>query len=266
MVSKTQQRPIVIKIGGSTLGSNDTTFQDVATLQQRGMPVVIVHGGGAVISSWLSKIGVKATFVRGLRVTDAATLEVVVAVLGGLVNKQIVADLQACGVKAVGISGVDAGIMKGKMLDPELGFVGGVTHVDAQPVLDMLRLGYIPVVAPVALQPAQGASSTWSFLNLNADTAAGELAVGLDAGRLLFLTDVEGILDSAKKLIHRLTPANAKALISSGVVGGGMIPKVEACLTALSSAPNAQIIDGRVPHALLECVSGKAMGTLVERG
>lgn len=265
MSTSNRQKPVVVKIGGSTLGANDTTFQDVAALQRRGTPVVVVHGGGKVITDWMQKLGVQARFVRGLRVTDAPSLEVVVAVLCGLVNKQLVADMAAAGARALGMSGVDGGMLGGRVLDPELGYVGEVTHVEPKPVLDVLAAGYVPIIAPVALNRA-ATKGTPAFLNVNADTAAGELAAALGAERLIFLTDVEGVLDGDKKLVRRLAPTGAKALISSGVVGGGMIPKLEACLKALTSAPCAQIIDGRIPNALMDALAGRQAGTLVERG
>lgn len=265
MSASNRQKPVVVKIGGSTLGANDTTFQDVAALQRRGTPVVVVHGGGKVITDWMQKLGVQARFVRGLRVTDAPSLGVVVAVLCGLVNKQLVADMAAAGARALGMSGVDGGMLGGRVLDPELGYVGEVTHVEPKPVLDVLEAGYVPVIAPVVMNHA-AAKGTPAFLNVNADTAAGELAAALGAERLIFLTDVEGVLDGDKKLVRRLAPTGAKALISSGVAGGGMIPKLEACLKALSSALCAQIIDGRTPNALMDALAGKQAGTLVERG
>jgi acetylglutamate kinase len=226
---------------------------------------VVVHGGGKVITDWMGKLGIKATFVRGLRVTDAPSLEVVVAVLGGLINKQLVAEFQAAGAKAIGISGVDGGVLRGAIRDPDLGYVGDVKQVEPGPVLDVLGAGYVPVVAPVAVQQGERGGVSTQFLNVNADTAAGEVAAAIGADRLVFLTDVEGVLDREKRLVSRLTPQQAQAMIDSGVAGGGMIPKLEACLRALQSGPHAQILDGRVPHALLDAVSGKQAGTLVVR-
>ncbi|MBM3946656.1 MAG: acetylglutamate kinase [SAR202 cluster bacterium] len=234
-------------------------------MQRQGVSVVVVHGGGKVITDWMQKLGVKARFVRGLRVTDAESLDVVVAVLGGLVNKQLVVDMMAAGVKAVGMSGADAGILSGRVLDPELGYVGEVTNVAAAPVLDVLAAGYVPVIAPVAVNHVR-ANGAPAFLNVNADTAAGEIAAVLGADRLVFLTDVEGVLDTQKRLMPRLTPSQARQVITSGVAGGGMIPKLEACLRSLDSAPCANIVDGRIPHMLLDVLNGKRTGTIVEQG
>lgn len=266
MSKRQARRPIVVKIGGSTLGSNDTTFQDLATLQRRNAQVVVVHGGGKVITEWMEKLGVQAKFVRGLRVTDAASLDVVVAVLGGLVNTQLVADMEAAGVRALGMSGADGGMLRGRALSEELGYVGEVTSVKAEPVMDVLAAGYVPVIAPVAVNQAPVASGTAAFLNVNADTAAGEISAALGSERLVFLTDVEGVLDAGKKLVPHLLPSQAREMIRSGVAGGGMIPKLGACLRSIEAGSCANIVDGRVPHALLGVLGGKPMGTLVERG
>ncbi|MBI4234271.1 MAG: acetylglutamate kinase [Chloroflexi bacterium] len=262
-MSSERKGPIVIKIGGSTLGNADTTLADVVTLQQRGTIPVVVHGGGKVISQWMERTGALPRFVRGLRVTDAPTLEVVVAVLTGLVNKQLVAAIQALGGRAVGLSGVDGGVLQARVLDPELGFVGEVTQVQAGPILELVRSGYIPVVAPVGIGCAEGTGPVATLLNINGDTAAGELAAALRARSLVFLTDVEGVMDSSRRVIPRLTAEQARALVAGGVVVGGMIPKVEACLKALPLVGVAQIVDGRRPHALLECMDGRTLGTQV---
>lgn len=254
---------IVVKIGGSTLGSHDTTLEDLAALQRQGVNAVVVHGGGKVITDWMEKQGVKPRFVRGLRVTDAPSLEIVVAVLAGLINKTLVASLNAYGARAVGISGADGGMLRAIVKDPELGLVGSVVEVHPEPIKAMLDAGFIPVIAPVAIQNGDGAGRTNSLLNINADTAAGEIAAALGAERLVFLTDVEGVLDSSRRLIPRLTERQARGLIASNVAAGGMIPKLEACLTALKDGGIAQIIDGRRPRALLETLSGGALGTRV---
>ncbi|MSQ12184.1 MAG: acetylglutamate kinase [Dehalococcoidia bacterium] len=257
-------KPVVVKIGGSTLGNNDTAFQDIAALQRQGTPVVVVHGGGKVISEWQARSGTQARFVRGLRVTDAAALDVVVAVLCGLVNKQLVMALHTAGVQALGMSGADAGLLQGRPLDPELGYVGEITRVDPRPLEELLVLGYVPVVAPVALHMNEG--GPMGFLNVNADTAAGAIAEALSATCLLFLTDAQGVLDGSGRLLGRLRPAEAQELVRSGVATAGMVPKLEACLRVLSTARRAHILDGRAPHALLDAVSGKPSGTLVEKG
>jgi acetylglutamate kinase len=186
----------------------------------------------------------------------------VVAVLAGLVNKQLVASLQAMGGKAIGLSGVDGGLLQARVLNPELGFVGEVVQVCPDVVHQVLEGGWIPVLAPLALQVGDD-STQGAVLNINGDTAAGALAAALEAERLIFLTDVEGVLDSSRRLIPRILPGQARSLIAGGVVSGGMIPKVEACLRALPHVASAQIVDGRKPHALLGCLNRTAGGTLV---
>ena len=192
MEAAVAKRPLVVKIGGSTLGSGDTTLEDLVALQRRGVPVVVVHGGGQVISQWMERTGAMPRFVRGLRVTDEPTMEVVLAVLSGLVNKRLVAGLQALGGKAVGLSGVDGGILQAQVKDPEMGLVGEVTDVNKAPLLQVMEIDHIPVVAPVAL----GEGGSAPALNVNGDTATGALAAALEAERLVFLTDVDGVMDS----------------------------------------------------------------------
>lgn len=255
---------IVVKIGGSTLGGHDTTLEDLAALQRRGVKSVVVHGGGKVITEWMAKQGVKPKFVRGLRVTDAPSLEIVVAVLTGLINKTLVASLQALGGKAIGISGADGGMLQATIKDPELGLVGSVVQVNPAPIQALLDTGYIPVIAPVAVHLSDGSRDAGSLLNINADTAAGEIAAALGAERLVFLTDVEGVLDSSRRLMPRLTQRQAQGLVRSTFVAGGMVPKLEACLTALKEGGGvAQIVDGRNPRALVDTLLGKALGTRV---
>lgn len=263
MEAAVTKRPLVVKIGGSTLGSGDTTLEDLVTLQRRGVPVVVVHGGGQVISQWMERTGAMPRFVRGLRVTDEPTMEVVLAVLGGLVNKRLVAGLQALGGKAVGLSGVDGGILQAQVRNPEMGLVGEVAQVNTEPLLQVMEIDHIPVVAPVALGESDDGPGSPPALNVNGDTATGALAAELKAQRLVFLTDVEGVMDSGRRLIPRLLPAQARALIGRGIASGGMIPKLEACLHALPHVDHASIIDGRVPHALLECMDGVRAGTRV---
>lgn len=265
--------PVVVKIGGSTLGSHDTSLRDLVTLQQEGTAVVVVHGGGNVISQWMQRQGIPPRFVRGLRVTDAASLEIVVAVLTGLINKELVSGLHALGGKAIGISGIDGGMLEARIADPELGFVGKVQKVNCGPLETILDSGYIPMVAPLAMHCHDGSEHAGGPLNMNGDTVAGELAFALGAQRLVFLTDVEGVLDGNGRVIPRLDRHTANLLSSSGVVQGGMIPKLEACLRALDvrpapdssmgRTPVAYVVDGRRPEALLDCVRGIARGTSI---
>ncbi|MFQ5860258.1 MAG: acetylglutamate kinase [Dehalococcoidia bacterium] len=255
---------IVVKIGGSTLGSGDTTLEDLVTLQQQGIIPVVVHGGGKLINQWLARQGRQPGFVRGLRVTDAASLEVVTAVLAGLVNKSLVASILAKGGRAMGFSGVDGAILEASIADAQLGLVGQVVRVNPQPLLTAVETGYIPVIAPVGIHCLDGSSQSGTLLNINGDTAAGEVAGALGAQRLIYLTDVQGVLDTSGRLMERLTVGQARALVQSGVVSGGMVPKLEGCIKALGRVLLAQIVDGRVPRALLTCLSDSALGTRVQ--
>ena len=257
-------RVIVVKIGGAILGGDDTSFEDIAYLQRQGKSLVVVHGGGKVITEWMSRQGVTAQFVQGERVTDKAMLEIVVAVLGGLVNKEIVAAINTRGGQAVGISGIDGSLVQGKIKSPELGYVGTVVKVAPAPVLTLLEAGYIPVVAPVSLQLPDKRDEAAQILNVNADIAAGEIAVAVGAERLIFLTDVAGICDRSGKLLPELSPKEAEDLIATGVASGGMIPKIRACLRALASTASASIIDGRQTHALLKEIESGGGGTTIE--
>ena len=254
---------IVVKIGGSTLGDHDTTLEDLVTLQRQGNFPVVVHGGGRLITDWMARQGIRPRFIRGLRVTDARSLDIVVAVLTGLINKDLVASISALGGKAIGLSGVDGGMLQARIEDPELGLVGRVVEVNSEPINVVLAAGYIPVIAPVAVRCEDEPNHDAALLNVNADSAAGEIAAAMGAHRLLFLTDVEGVLDSSRRLIPRLTARQARGLMRSNVVDGGMVPKLEACLTALKQNSVSQILDGRRTHVLLETLSGKMVGTRV---
>ena len=254
---------IVVKIGGSTLGSHDTTLHDLVTLQRQGVNSVVVHGGGKIISDWMAKQGVMPRFVRGLRVTDEPSIEIVVAVLTGLINKNLVASMVELGARTIGISGADDGMLRANIRDPELGLVGDVAKVNTDPIKAVLDSGCIPIIAPVGVKLAEGGDVSTTLLNINADTAAGEIAAALGADRLVFLTDVQGVLDTTRRLIPRLTERQARGLISSNVAAGGMIPKLEACLTALHSGGVSHIIDGREPSALMDVVSGATLGTRI---
>jgi acetylglutamate kinase len=251
-------RPIVVKLGGSTLGAHDTSLRDIAAARRDGKQIAVVHGGGAQVSDWLKRTGVQARFVRGLRVTDAATLEVVVAVLAGLVNKHIVAELSALGAPALGLSGVDSMILQARRYDEELGYVGKIHRVNPSAVEELLRLGHLPVIAPIAVDTGDAGSQ---LLNTNADTAAGEIAAALHAAQLVFLTDVPGVLDEQGALISQLTPESAGVLIASGVAAGGMIPKLEAAARAASAGCTTRIIDGTQSGALAVALANGSGGT-----
>ena len=257
-----EREVLVAKIGGSTLGAHDTTLADVVELQRRGLCPLVVHGGGAVISDWLSRHGLSTRFERGLRVTDAETLRVVVAVLAGLVNKELVASLQALGGRAVGLSGADGGLLRARRLDAKMGFVGEIMEVDGRPLVDLMDDGFIPVVAPIAVQ-WEGERPTGQLLNINADTAAGAIARALAARWLVFLTDVPGVQSEDGRVLSSISPEEARGLIEAGVVQGGMIPKVEACLEAAAGGARSTVVDGRREHALLAAVEGQQGGSVV---
>lgn len=254
---------IVVKIGGSTLGSHDTTMEDLVALQSRGINPIVVHGGGKTITEWMSKQGVRPRFVQGRRVTDESVLDIVVAVLTGLINKRLVAELQALGGTAIGISGADGGMVQATIRDPEIGLVGNVVEVNRLPIQAVLDAGAMPVIAPVGVHVADGSKQAGALLNVNADTVAGEIARAIRAERLVFLTDVAGVLDTSQRLIPRLTLRQAGGLVSRNIVGGGMVPKIEACLTALEEVDVAQIVDGRKPGALLDTINNKSLGTRI---
>jgi acetylglutamate kinase len=262
-LTKKLGKVIVVKIGGATLGSYDTTIEDIVALQKQGSSLVVVHGGGKLITEWLDKQGLSSRFVSGERITDRAMLEVVIAVLAGLANKEVVAALNNRGGQAVGISGVDGALIQGRVKDASLGYVGSVVKVNIAPLTVLLQSGYLPVVAPVSLHSVDRPEEAPQILNVNADVVAGEIAAAIDAERLIFLTDVAGICDRSGQLLPRLSSGEAEALIASGVVSGGMIPKVKACIRALPNISTARIIDGRQSHALLYDIEGGGGGTTI---
>ncbi|MCK9486534.1 MAG: acetylglutamate kinase [Dehalococcoidia bacterium] len=251
------QTTTVVKIGGSTLGSQDTSLQDVVTLHRAGARPVVVHGGGAMITDWLGKMQVESVFVDGLRSTSREALDVVVGVLRGVVNAQLVAELGAVGGRAVGLSGVDGGCVRAERYDERLGYVGRVTGVDGDFVASLLDAGVIPVIAPIGLEaPAQP-------LNINADTVAGEVARALGADSLVFLTDVDGLLDAEKQLVSEVDAERARALRADGVLTGGMIPKIDACFRAAEVGVRAFIANGTQPGTLRQIATGEAAGTRI---
>lgn len=253
-----QKGIIVVKIGGSTLGSHDTTLEDLVELQKQGTSMVVVHGGGKVTSEWLVRLGIPTSFVNGLRVTDTESLKVVAAALGGLVNKELVVAIQALGGKVVGLSGCDGNLLRASIKSPELGYVGEIISVDPTLLKLLLKAGYMPVVAPISFGSVEGKVM---LLNVNGDTVAGEIAAALAAEKLVFLTDVNGIYDGARKIIPMLNLARAKDMLASGVASGGMIPKIEASLSALTTTKVVRIINGRASYALLQDIAGKARQT-----
>ncbi|MFC1907802.1 acetylglutamate kinase [Chloroflexota bacterium] len=256
---------IVVKLGGAILGSRDTSIEDITKLQQQGRLLVIVHGGGKVITEWLIKKGISSRFAQGERITDRTTLEVVVSVLAGLVNKKIVTDINSLGGRAVGISGVDGGLIQSRAKSKDLGYVGSVVKVNLALLETLLKSGYIPVVAPISLHLFEKPVEAPGMLNINADIVAGEIAANIGAERLVFLTDVIGICNQQGKLLPRLSLDEAESLIASGIISGGMIPKIKACKRALANTSTTCIIDGRQPYALLSEVEGGSSGTTIQK-
>jgi acetylglutamate kinase len=268
---------IVIKYGGHAMGQEASArdfARDVVLLEQAAINPVVVHGGGPQIAAMLKKLGIKSEFAAGLRITDAATVEIVEMVLAGSINKQIVGYINAAGGKAIGLCGKDGNMVQARkvtrtVVDPDsniekiidLGFVGEPDKVDLFVLNAVLGKEMIPVIAPVASAAGGGT------FNVNADTFAGAVAGALKAKRLLLLTDVPGVLDSSKSLIPELSVADARRLIADGTISGGMIPKVETCIYALDQGVEGVVImDGKVPHAvLLELLTDHGVGTLMHR-
>jgi acetylglutamate kinase len=249
---------VVIKLGGHAMERKDETLLDIVLLRYVGLYPVLVHGGGPEITAMSEKLGLKAEFRDGLRVTDAATMEVVKMVLTGKISPDLVASLNRLGGQAVGMSGEDGPSIIAEAENDELGFVGRVTQINAEPIDALISRGYIPVIASIGL------GYDGNAYNINADTVAAEIAVGLGASKVLLLTDVQGVLDGDGNVLSELDKAQAAALIGSGKVSGGMIPKLKACLRAVDVVPQAHIIDGRVPHAiLLELFTEAGIGTMV---
>lgn len=255
---------IVIKLGGSMFANRDTTISDIVHLQKQGRQLVIVHGGGNMVTRWLTRLGIPTKIVHGERITDEATLEVVTAVLAGLVNKEIVATIIAAGGQAVGISGVDGGLIQARMRNREMGYMGDVVRVDPTLLATLLETGIMPVVAPVSLHSFDRPAKAPRLININGDPAAGEITAAIGAERLIFVTDVDGIRDKSGKLLARLSADEAAALLASGVASGGMVPKLRACLKALSGGATASIINGNQPHILLKEVESGDCGTTIK--
>jgi acetylglutamate kinase len=268
---------IVVKYGGHAMGQDHLASEfgrDIALLKEVGINPVVVHGGGPQINAMLARLGIRSTFVDGLRVTDAAMVEVVEMVLAGTVNKQVAALINRAGALAVGISGKDGGLIRARKLqrtkkDPgsniesvlDLGYVGEPAFIDTRVIHALTGAGLIPVIAPV------GIGEDGETYNINADTAAGAIAGALNAQRLVMLTDVPGVLDANKQLMPDLSLSQILALIADGTISGGMIPKVETCMEAVTQGvKGATILDGRVPHAMLvELFTEGGIGTMIHK-
>ena len=254
---------VVVKFGGNAMGDDDAMAQfarDIVLMRQVGINPVVVHGGGPMINEMLDRLGITSNFVRGKRVTDKPTIQVVEMVLTGLVNKRIVQAIMDEGGRAVGLSGKDDDLMVCEADDPELGFVGKPVKINAQVLRDLFEAGIIPVVAPVAT----GTQPNETF-NVNGDTAAGAIAGALNADRLLLLTDVSGVKDADGNVVTAMTPENVSEMITDGTIAGGMIPKTETALKAIADGVRAVVIlDGRVPNAcLLELFTEHGAGSLI---
>ena len=253
---------VVVKFGGNAMGDDaamEEFARDIVLMRQVGINPVVVHGGGPMINEMLDKLGIKSEFVKGKRVTDAATVEVVEMVLTGRVNQRIVQAINGQGGRALGVSGKDANLMICEADDPELGFVGKPVAVDPSVLTDLFKAGIIPVICPV------GGGRKGETFNVNGDTAAGAIAGALRADRLLLLTDVAGVKDAEGKVLTQLTPDDVKDLTAKGVIAGGMIPKTETALKAIREGVRAAVIlDGRLPNAcLLELFTEHGAGTII---
>ena len=267
-IKKYSGKVVVIKYGGNAM-INETlkqqVMEDIALLWLIGVKVVLVHGGGPEISDTMKRLGKEAKFVDGLRVTDKETVDIVQMVLAGKINKTLVNLIQMKGGHAVGLSGIDGGIIEATMKNEALGYVGTITKIRSQPINDLLEKNYIPVISTVA-SDRQG-----NTYNINGDTAAARIAGALNAERLIMMTDIAGILmdkDNPSTLIPQITVEEAKKLYDSGVISGGMIPKVDCCIDALEhGVDNVVIMDGRIPHSILmELLTDEGAGTMVMKG
>lgn len=265
-IQKYHDKIVVVKYGGNAMISEELKMQvmeDIVLLWLIGVKPVLVHGGGPEISEMLKKVGKESKFVDGLRVTDKETAEIVQMVLAGKINKQLVNLLGEFGGNAVGISGIDGHLIEAKVKDERLGFVGEITNVNVQPILDLIEKQYIPVVSTV------GCDREGNVYNINADTAASYIAGAMHAERLITMTDIPGILrdvNDPDSIIKRVNTEEARQLFSEGVISGGMIPKVECCIEAIEmGVRRVTILDGRVPHAvLLELLTNEGAGTMVK--
>ena len=267
-IKKYNGKTVVIKYGGNAMINEQLkqqVMEDIALLWLIGVKVVLIHGGGPEISETMKKLGKESVFVNGLRVTDRETVDIVQMVLAGKINKTLVNLIQMKGGHAVGLSGIDGGIIEATMKDEALGYVGEITKIRTQPITDLLEKNYIPVISTVA-SDRQG-----NTYNINGDTAAAFIAGALGAERLIMMTDIAGILmdkDDPSTLIPAITTTEARKLYDDGVISGGMIPKVDCCIEALEhGVKHVVIMDGRIPHSILmELLTDEGAGTMVMKG
>ena len=259
-------KTVVVKYGGNAMVNEhlkEQVMEDIVLLWLIGVKVVLVHGGGPEINDLMDKLGKKPEFVNGLRVTDKETVDIVQMVLAGKVNKSLVSHLEAKGGNAMGISGIDGGLIKAVMKNEELGYVGKIVNVNVAPINDLLNNGYIPVISTVA------GGEDGNVYNINGDTAAARIAGALNAERLIMMTDIAGVLkdkDDPSTLIPHVTVEEAEELKKQGVISGGMIPKIDCCIDAIThGVKNVVIMDGRVPHSILmEILTDEGAGTMVK--
>ena len=259
-------KTVVVKYGGNAMVNEhlkEQVMEDIVLLWLIGVKVVLVHGGGPEISELMEKLGKVPEFVDGLRVTDKETVDIVQMVLAGKVNKSLVSYLESKGGNAMGISGIDGGLIKATFKNPKLGYVGNITDVNITPVEDLLGKGYIPVISTIA------SDNDGNVYNINGDTAAARIAGALGAERLIMMTDIAGLLkdkDDPSTLIPHVTIKEAEDLKKEGVISGGMIPKIDCCIDAIShGVKNVVIMDGRVPHSILmEILTNEGAGTMVK--
>ncbi|MCY3887382.1 MAG: acetylglutamate kinase [Chloroflexi bacterium] len=242
---------IVVKLGGSTLGAHDTSLADIAALARQGRRVVVVHGGGALTTEWLERLGVETEFSNGLRKTTAAALDTTIAVLAGVVNKRLVEQFTSLGAQALGISGADAGIVRSPLSERGLGFVGEMPVCNAAPLAALLDAGFLPIMAPIGL------STSDQLININADAVAGAVSVALEAEALVMLTDTDGVLDGEQRPIATIDAEQAEALQAARVVAGGMLPKLAAGRAAAAGGAAARIVDGRAAGAVPAALRGE---------
>jgi len=267
-IQKYHNKIIVVKYGGNAMINEElkqAVMGDIILLSLIGIRVVLVHGGGPEITDMLKRVGKKSEFVDGLRVTDAETAEIVQMVLAGKINKSLVNLIQNRGGKAIGLSGMDGSMIQAKCADARLGFVGEITAVNAEPILDVLERGYIPVISTV------GCDSEGNIYNINADTAAARIAGALGAESLFSMTDIAGILrdkDDPSTLIPKIYVSDAQMYVNEGIISGGMIPKVACCIEAIRrGVKKVFVIDGRVPHSILiEILTNEGIGTMFVSG
>ena len=266
-IQKYNGKIVVVKYGGNAMINEELkhdVMRDMVLLNLIGVKVVLVHGGGPEISAMLKRVGKESQFVDGLRVTDEETSEIVQMILAGKINKSLVAKLDNLGGRAMGICGMDGGLIKARMIDERLGYVGEIVSINPQPIHDLLEKGYIPVVSTI------GCDETGHVYNINADTAAAAIAASLKAESLISMTDTPGLLMDAKNpdtLIHRIDLKGAEKLKEEGVISGGMIPKIDCCTQAIrEGVRKVFIIDGRIPHALLmEILTDEGLGTMFKK-